>query len=261
MAKLSDHSSSELFKLLLIGNSGAGKTGALASLVEAGYELRIIDFDSGLDALVNILKDKDPGLLSKVEFNSFRDKFKATAMGTKVDGAPKAYSAALRALEKWPDDGSDPASWGPKRVLVLDSLTHAGNAAFQWAKGMNPAAKEPRQWYNAAQDLIRDMLLNLTSDSFQTNVIVISHIDLRETQTGIKGYASSIGKALGPKIPTFFNTMILSEMGGTGEKVKRKLKTLPTAFLDLKNPSPKKVAAEYDIETGLAEIVATLKTG
>lgn len=260
MPSASAYSKSPFVKLLLVGNSGAGKTGALTSLVEAGYKLRIIDMDTGLDALINHVSAKDPKLLEAIQYQSFRDRMKATSAGTKTDGPPKAYVHALQALETWPDDKTDPATWGNDTILVLDSLTNAGRAAFLWAKAMNPSSKDPRQWYKAAQDLIEDMIANLTSDSFATNVIVISHVDLVETQIGIKGYASSIGKALGPKLPRFFNTMILSEVSGSGEKVRRRLKTVPTAFLDLKNPAPMRIESEYDISDGMAKIVKALKS-
>ena len=49
MPNLSKHQSSEFTKLLLMGDSKSGKTGALASLVLAGYKLRILDFDNGLE--------------------------------------------------------------------------------------------------------------------------------------------------------------------------------------------------------------------
>lgn len=261
MTKATDHKSSEFVKLLFIGNSGAGKTGALTSLVEAGYELRIIDMDSGLDALIHLVRASDPSLLEKIEFNTFRDKIKMTASGPKVVGSPKAYVNALDALEEWPDDKSDPAEWGPGRVLVVDSLTRMGDAAFHWAKAADPTNRDPRRWYKTAQDLIRDLLANLTSDGFNTNVIVISHIELVDTQGVTKGYASAIGKALGPKIPSYFNTFILSETKGSGEKMKRMIKTIPNPTIDhLKTPSPK-MEAEYDIKDGLAKIFKELKSG
>lgn len=261
MTSGNDHSSSEYVKLMLVGNSGSGKTGALASLIEAGYELRFVDFDSGLDSLISIVKHKDPKLLAKIQYNTFRDRMTMTQQGSKLQGAPKAYVSALKALDKWPDDGSDPAEWGKNRVLVIDSLTNAGLAAFRWAKGMNPMSKDPRQWYSAAQDLIQDLIANVTDDSFQTNVIVISHIDLIDTAAGTKGYASAIGKALGPKLPRFFNTMVLSETSGSGANVKRKLKTVPTGFMDLKTGAPMTVSAEYDIlDNGMSKLFEDLKS-
>ena len=261
MPKASDYTKSSYVKFLFVGNSGAGKTGALTSLVEAGYSLKIIDLDSGLDALIQHVQAIDPKLLEKIEYVSFRDPMKMTAQGPKVAGSPKAYVNTLSALERWPEDESDPAAWGRETVLVIDSLTNAGRAAFQWARAMNPASKDPRQWYKAAQDLIEDLIANVTSESFATNVIIISHVDIYEDQSGrVRGVASSIGKALGPKLPRFFNTMILSETSGTGKNVKRLIKTMPTALLDLKNPAPMKIEAEYPIETGLAKVFEKLRS-
>ena len=57
MPPLSKHQSGCATKMLLLGDSGAGKTGALASLAQAGYNLRILDLDSGVDVLRNLLGD------------------------------------------------------------------------------------------------------------------------------------------------------------------------------------------------------------
>lgn len=260
MPSAADHTKSAFIKFLFIGNSGAGKTGALAPLVQAGYKLRIIDHDAGLDALINHVKEIDPALLRNIEYQTFRDPIKMTATGPAVKGAPKAYSQTLAALETWPDDGSNPAEWGKDYILVLDSLTNIGRAAFLWAKAANPMSKDPRQWYKTAQDLIEDLIANVTSDAFGTNVIVISHIDIVTTNEGlIKGFASTVGKALGPKIPRFFNTLIMSELSGSGKNVKRKIKTVPTSLIDLKNPAPMRMEAEYDIADGLSKIFDKLK--
>ena len=51
MANIKTHKSAEYTKLMLVGDSGSGKTTALASLANAGYNLRILDFDDGLSIL------------------------------------------------------------------------------------------------------------------------------------------------------------------------------------------------------------------
>lgn len=261
MPKASEYTKSAFVKLLFIGNSGAGKTGALTPLVQAGYKLRIIDLDAGLDALIQHVQAADPKLLDNIEYVSFRDRMKMTSAGPKVEGAPKAYVKTCQALETWPEDNSDPASWGRDTIFVLDSLTNLGRAAFQWARAANPASKDPRQWYKTAQDLVEDLIANLTSDAFECNVIVISHVDIVETNEGtIKGFASSIGRALGPKLPRFFNTMLLSETTGSGKNIKRSIKTMPTALLELKNPAPMKIEATYEISDGLARIFEKLRS-
>lgn len=258
MPALSTHSSSEFVKLLFIGASGAGKTGALTPLVKAGYSLRILDLDNGLDALVNHVKDECPQNIDAVQFQTFRDKYKAGPAGPMIQGAPTAYVKSIKALDKWEDD-SIPSTWGPDTILVIDSLTALGMAAYQWAKGMNPSSKEKRQWYMAAQESIEQVIAMVTAEAFQTNVIVISHIDIREQDGITKGFASSIGKALGPKLPRFFNTMVLSESSGQGKSVRRRLKTVPTALIDLKTPAPMRIEAEYPLESGLATLFDKLK--
>jgi hypothetical protein len=258
MPALTSRTTTPLVKLMLIGHSGAGKTGALTSLARAGYRIRIIDLDSGLDALVNHLQAEEPAALSRIDYMEFRDSIKVGPAGPMVQGAPRAFVNAVKAMDKW-EDGSCPAEWGPESILVIDSLTNLGRAAFWWAKAMNPGAKEPRQWYFAAQSAIEDVIATATAEAFGTNLIIMSHIDLIEAKDGtVQGFASSIGKALGPKIPRYFNTLVALETKGQGKQVKRTLKTLPTSQLILKNPAPMKIEAEYPIETGLADLFSKL---
>jgi hypothetical protein len=258
MTSLSDHSSAEFVKVLYIGSSGSGKTGSLASLIP-DYDLRIIDMDNGLDSLANLARRDHGNRIASVEYVTLRDKMKSSPMGPQLDGVPKAMVAATKLLDKW-TDGSVPAEWGPKKVLVLDSLTHFAQAAFNWAKGMNPSAKEPRQWYKTAQDHIVNVLSLLTSDDFRANVIICTHIDWREDAMGAsRGYANSIGTALNDKLPSYFNTMLLAESRLMGKNVQRRIFTMPTNLIDLKNPAPWKLEAEYPLETGMATIFKKLK--
>jgi hypothetical protein len=219
MPTLDQHQSGEFVKLLYVGNSGTGKTGSLVSLVP-DYDLRIIDMDNGLDALVNLVQAQYPTRLSSISFETVRDKYKASPRGPKVVAPPRAFVRANTLMDKWGDD-SKPEEWGEKRVLVIDSLTAMGRAAYEWAVGMNPSSKDPRQWYRGAQEAISNVISTLTSDIFKTNVIVISHIDYVVDSMGTKGFVSSIGKALGPKLPRDFNTMLLAESSGAGKLVKR----------------------------------------
>jgi hypothetical protein len=261
MPKASAHQSSSLARALYIGNSGAGKTGSLVSLVKAGYKLRIIDMDQGVGILFNYVREQCPELLDTIEYQSFRNKTKMTPTGPQLSGPPVAFTAAVKAMDKW-EDGTNPAEWGPDHILVLDSLTTFGREAYNWAKAMNPGTKEKRQWYQGAQEVVESTIANLTSDSFQTNVLVLTHVDIRDNeQLGLKAFASSIGQALGPKLPRYFNTVIAAESIGSGKNVRRKIKTNSTPLLDLKTEAPMRVEAEYDLGTGMAELFAQLKNG
>jgi hypothetical protein len=251
MPKGSEHKSSSITKMLLIGESGSGKTGALASLAAAGFKLRIIDLDQGLDYLMNYMRKRHPDKLDNIEYVSLRDKVKATAGGFIHVGVPNAYTKAIGLMEKW-EDGSTPSLWGPEYVMVLDSLTFLGDAAYNWKDALNPGAKEKRTIFYAAQEAVAEVLGALTSEEFNTNVIVTSHVRWMERQDGTtKAFPSSIGGALGPKIATYFNSLVLAETVGQGQTVKRQLRTAPTAFMDLKNPAD--ISAPLPIETGLAD--------
>ena len=255
MPSLSTKTSASFVKLMMVGESGSGKTGALASLAIAGYKLRIFDFDNGIEPLKNEIEAVKPAALSNVEYMTFRDSYKMGPTGPMLIGGAKAYPNAARALDKW-EDGTVPAEWGADHICVIDSLTFLGRATLAWATSMNPGAKEPRTWYNVAQDAILTLLAGVTSEAFKTNLIVLTHIDMRE-ETG-QAYPSSIGKAIGDKIPAYFNTFIAIEKSGMGVNVKRTIRTLPTASLSLKNAAPRKVEPAYPIETGLATIFSKL---
>lgn len=258
MPSLENHHSSSYVKICYIGDSGTGKTGSLTSLVKAGYKLRILDMDNGLDALVQHIRHECPELLSNVEFETVRDKYSSGPAGPIIK-QPKAFLTALKLMDKWADD-SNPAEWGEDTIFVLDSGTAYGKAAFEWARGMNLGAKDPRQWYFTSQQAFENTVAKLTAEDFHTNFILISHVNYRELQDGTtKGYASGIGSALGPTISKYFNTLLLAESSGSGKTVRRRIKTVPTAVIDLKNPAPFKVDSEVPLESGLATIFAQLK--
>lgn len=252
MPKASEHSSANITKMLLIGSSGSGKTGALASLANAGYKLRIIDLDNGLDFLMRYMRKHHPDKLDNIEYVSLRDKFTTnSSQGIMPKGVPSAYTKAVGYLDKW-EDGSQPASWGPEYVMVVDSLTFLANAAYAWKQALNPQVKDPRQIFYSAQEAVEDVLALATSPEFNTNLIVTSHIKWMETPDGAaKAFPSSIGGALGPKIPTYFNSLVLAETIGAGSSVRRQIRTAPTTFMDLKNPA--EISAPLPIETGLAD--------
>lgn len=258
--KLSERPSADFTKLFYVGDSSTGKTGSLVSLVKAGYKLRILDMDDGVDILKAYVKRECPENIDNVDVETFRDKFKVSNGDIRVEGSPKAFINAIKLLDKWSDE-SNPKEWGGDTFFVLDTLTTLGKSSLAWAEGMAPTAKDPRQWYFAAQQAIENVVAMLMGPDFKTNVIIMTHITARELQDGTqKGFpASGAGSALGPTLAKYCNTMLLAESSGMGEKVKRVIKTTPTGFIDLKSAAPFATASSYDLGTGLAEIIKTIK--
>lgn len=263
MPSLADLPSDEFTKFMYVGDSSTGKTGSLVSLVKAGYRLRILDMDFGLSILKAYVKAQAPDKLANVDFESFRDKYVIKPngdIGVAPGGTAKAFPSALKLLDKW-TDGSVPSEWGKDTFFVLDTLTTLGKAAMVWAEAMDPSAKDPRQWYGTAQGAIENVVGMLLGPNFRTNVIIITHITERALGDGTKkGFPSAgAGSALGPTLAKYCNTLVLAETVGFGDNIKRRIKTTPTGFIDLKTAAPFAMAKEYPLETGLADIVKLLK--
>jgi hypothetical protein len=259
MTSLADHQSNNYSKLCCMGNPGTGKTGGLTSLVTAGYKLRILDLDNGLDSLKNYVLKECPDKISNIEYRTLRDKRKSSAIGPQIIGQPKAFIDTLKMLDRWKYDDIDlgpPSEWGPDCILVVDTLTFLSDAAWSFYDSIN-ANPDKRSTFFEAQKGILAVLAQLNSDHFETNVILNSHIVFVDTDDGkTKGFPSTVGKAIASKVNAYFNTVALFETNAGG---KRRIKTVPTRTIDLKNPKPFDMAEEYPIETGLADIFAVLR--
>ena len=275
MPQLSAHQSAKFTKMLLIGDSGAGKTGALASLAAAGYNLRIIDMDNGLDVLANLLKDpksKYPAeALGRVRFRTITDPMKNVG-GKLIPRQAKAWENACKMVEHWkwedPETGEKedlgPASgWGEQDVLVVDSLTMLSTAALNFVLAMNARlGSQPHQsdWYTG-QGLVESFLQELYDEGMKCNVIVTSHVTFIGEAGVERGYPNTLGKALPPKVGRYFNSTLMVQSSGSGENVKRRIWTTTKGSVELKNTAPTRVKGEYPIETGLAEYFRDVRGG
>lgn len=269
MPTLSHHQSNEYTKLLIEGDSGSGKTGAITSLVKDGFKVRILDMDNGLETLKQFVLRECPDRLDNVEFRTLRDKRVASPLGPIIQ-SPTAFVTALKMLDRWKykdADGNEidlgiPAEWGPDCILVLDSLTFLSDAAFDFRESLTVSSSkdgkyDKRAVYKDAQDAIESVIALLTSENFRTNVIVISHVRYVDNPDGTrKGYPSSVGSALSPLIPRYFNTVALCQTSAGG---KRTIQTVATPMIDLKNPKPFAMGANYPLETGLSQIFHVLR--
>lgn len=263
MPSLEQHQSNEFTKLLLIGDSKSGKTGSLVSLVSAGYKLRILDYDNGLDVLAQYVRRDCPDKLGNVEFRTLRDPRTATPLGSIVSGKPSAFVDGLKMLDRWKYGDVDlgvPAEWGRDCVLVIDSLTFMSDAAFDWREPLVQKSRDGkydgRAVYRDAQSAVADVFATITSETFRTNVVLIAHIRYVENQEGLrKGYPNAVGSALSPLIPRWFNNIVrYKNVAGV-----RKIETVSSAEFDLATAKPFTMPKEVPIETGLADIFAHLR--
>ena len=275
-------------KMLMLGDSKAGKTGALASLLLAGYTLRVIDMDNGTDIVEGILK-KSPEALSRLHVRTCTDgdlEVKRTLM---VGGKPTsgvisvpdgtAWDKAMEAFYHWPEFGAVNTWQGEEVVFVLDSLSFLSQAAMSWVMKLNGRlGQKPFDTdFGDAQTMVMGVIRSLFSTNLKCHVIVITHIDYRggslfkesadkpnrpaPTPDHIdlepqKGYPMTVGKALNNVIGRNFNTLFLVKSVGAGSSTRRVICTRNTfagsAQVDLASVDLD-VPPELPIETGLAE--------
>ncbi len=262
MPSLEEYKTPSVVKLLLIGDSTSGKTGACASLAAAGYKLRVMDLDNKLDILRNYLLDptsvyrkKSPDCHKNVHFVTITDEMRTTSAAinpknpnTIIPVRASVWSKATNLLMNWKDGNDDfgpITSWGPDVVLVIDSLSMLASAAQYYHLSINGALGKERtsnEWrrdIGNAQEKIRGLLELLKADSIRCNVVLISHItSVNELGTKpvaeadgtpptgpILGYPSAIGRALSPKIPQYFPNMAVVRVSGVGAGTRRKICT------------------------------------
>lgn len=272
MPNLANFAATRPLKILYLGDAGSGKTGSLASLVSAGFKLRIWDFDNLLEPLFQFVQKNCSDKAANVAFQTFTDNVSganvsmiggALSVNVITQGTPAAFMSALKQLDYWKtpeEDLGKPSDWGKDTFVVLDTLTQMSNAAFRYCDAMNPGAKEKRQIYFAAQQLVKTVLAKLFSKQFHPNVIINAHLDYSQNHMDLtKGFPRSVGSALNTEIASYFNCVLLAETRGSGTSLKRVIRTNSTGIVDLKNPVSFRVPDELPLENGLATFVQAVR--
>jgi len=248
-------------KLLLIGEAGSGKTGSLFSLVKAGYRLIVLDCDGKFNTswLINKIRREPDAkeLLSHIHYASPEDDYTTLPNGDiVVQGVPKAWPLCSKLLTHWKigsEDLGKSDTWGPDTVVVVDSFSFMCRAAFRWAESTsgNP---DPRSHYGLAQRKAESALNILCSTKMKSHVILTAHWTLIDMIDGLsKAFPATIGKAISPDIPKYFNSMLEVKSKIAGTSVRRIIRTVPDGIFEMKHPVPEGVPNELPIETGLAD--------
>lgn len=203
-------------KILLIGKSGTGKTGGLASLVASGYNLRIIDSDKGVRTLrslltdprykyVDVIKARGIDLNKAVRFVPIDTSMKLRTVHTKIGDkttsttllAPdnaRAWTKVVDLMDKWKEGDVDLGAvrtWGPQDALVIDSFSTLAKFAYYFSQSLNArlGARDQGRDYQRdvgeAQSQLTRLLELLYDSDITCNVIIISHITWVDESRGI----------------------------------------------------------------------------
>ena len=254
-------------KVILCGESGSGKTGALAALAAAGYKLRLLDLDNNSGVLRNLLtKPSAPYVRANAKVLENLDSVLTFSeprglVGGKL-GITKAavWSGVSEALAGWKDGEralGAITTWDSSHVLVVDTFTRLSHSAMNFHLAMNGRLNQKPNLYDFgdAQQLLRYFLEIITSPEVRCNVVLNCHIDKTENKStsAPEEYPMSIGAKLGPDIATYFGSLLKVEKTGSGEKLRRVIRTVPSSALGVKTSIPFDAKPEYPLGSGLSD--------
>ena len=212
---------------LLMGDSGAGKTTTLRTLVEeCGLELFTIFTEPGMDLLADLPPEKcrwayiPPGT---GDFTTMLDQVtKAQKMSwdlmSKMTSDPNKSKymglvKLLTTLANFKDDRTGEEfgpvdSWDTNRVLAIDSLSGINTMAMQFATGQSIARSQP-QW-GAAMSTELNLINKLCYDT-KCHFVLTAPLDKQIDQIhgGQIIQANALGQKNAPEIPKNFTDVIL----------------------------------------------------
>lgn len=254
MAPLNKHAQSNVIHAICIGNSGAGKTGALAGLAEEGYKVRVLALEEGTEILSNLLAGKAG--FDNIDVESCVDVMHLHGPNKLMKAKDAtAFPKAMNTVANWPGFGS-PTGWGPDSVLVIDTMTSLGRACMNHVFKMKgklgdvsvESVKVSQPDWGDAMKLQEDFISML--QSLPCHVIVNSHITFvtPDGESADKGYPSALGSKLPPKIGGYFNHQLFYTTQGMGLNKQRGISTKSALLIDTKTSAPGKVKDWYPLD-------------
>ena len=265
-------------KMIVVGESGTGKTGALAGLVDAGYKVRLLDLDNGARIVRNLMQSGRYNRANLKNFSSitFTEKMRPIN-GRIVPVAATVWSKSMNAISHWRDtdgnDFGDITTWGDDCVLAVDTLSTLGAAAFNHHRAMNGRLQGEvsgntwRRDIGTAQVYVEDFLKLIFDQTVRCNVVLNTHLtysklngqmptEEEQAQAArdkhvieLYGFPSAIGKAAGPKMPKYFNDLLYVKLIGNNSMIY----TTRMDNIGVKTSAPGIVKPSYPIATGLAD--------
>ena len=276
-------------RLCILGYPGAGKTGALACLANAGFKLRILDYDGNLEPLVQYTK---PECLKNIEVAQLKDKFRSGQKTIEPVGIPDAFSRGFKLMDNWKYKDGDTEvdfgkskDWGRDTIVVLDSLTSMGDASYYRAMALSNKTQQTMTdaaWGLAMKEQ-EGFIRRLMDENNPHHTIVLSHLKMITPRTARKGdddltikikndigelvptrlFPSALGWALPQDIGKHFPVILMLEtIHGAGGRCKRVFRSVPRPELDLKYPvlNPD-TSDKLGVDDGLLKVFDALTGG
>ena len=268
-------------RCMIVGYPGSAKTGALCSLLNVGYKVRVIDFDGNYEPLILYTK---PEFRKNLDVVTLEDALRPGQKTIEVAGIPAAFNDGFKLLDRWKYTDTKTGEevdmgltkeWGPDTVVVLDSLTSMGVAAKRHAMAVlnrTPLNTTQQVWGVGMSDQ-EAFLEKMTSRRNRFHTVVIAHLKmvgpkdiekddsdltkkLKEQMADLvrtRLFPSALGHALPQTVSAHFPTVLEARSVVRSGKPKRILITVPREELDLKVPALG-LPDELDVSDGLLRV-------
>jgi hypothetical protein len=212
-------------KVILMGDSGTGKTEALKTLIKAGITPFIIATEQNF---IQTMKDAPAGSWHYKYVNPSPD----SSWGKFLDMAKKINDLSYENLTKVTDpfkqahnkfleiisicnnfvaedngvSYGDASKWQTDRALVIDSLSGVSDMAMALVVGNKPVRSMP-DW-GVSQNAIKTLLSLCVS--IRCTFILTAHIDREKDEItgGTTVTVKTLGQKLGPDLPRMFSDVI-----------------------------------------------------
>ena len=219
--------------VLLMGPAGTGKTYSIGRLVEMGLKVRYLALEPGLESLLGYFTDKGkpvPDNLAwhhvegkKASFAELRENArKVNTMSfdalsklsdpnrSKYDALDKIFAALNGFIDQRTGKNLGCADeWGTDCVLVMDGMAGLARAAMENVIGGKPVPNQA-EWGLAQKNI--EGMIHMITNQVRSHFVMLAHVERETDQVlgGTKIMLSSLGKALGPKLPPMFSDVILA---------------------------------------------------
>lgn len=218
--------------VLLQGASGAGKTSAIVTLLEAGIEVFVIGTEPGyVDSLIDRVRflglnmnllhwhtclpategwDALDEMTSQIGTKDFEGLSKIKGIGkdkTRVPAMNFLFALKDFHCERTNQSYGSFTTWDDSRALVVDSLSGLSIISWYLTVGNKPTGA-PGEW-NIAMNYIEALLMKINSDR-KCYFVLTAHIEkeMDEISGVMRVMTSTLGRKLAPKIPRFFGEVI-----------------------------------------------------
>ena len=215
-------------KIILMGDSGTGKTHSIRTLLDAGITPFIIFTEPGMETIGDILDKVHYTYIPPAQIGweglktigSMVNQLDLEGLAKMKDGNRRKYQEMLQVIESCNnfvdqngESFGDVMTWGTDRALVIDSLSGLNDMASQLTVGGKPI-KSQSDW-QIAQNMLKALIDKLTTGC-KCTFVLMTHISREQDELtgGTTLMVNTLGKKLAPEVPKYFSDAIQAIRSG-----------------------------------------------